>query len=905
MPTRTDAIKAFLQHSTHADLAALYNHDMECQVNVAQDGGERIDGSYKGRQWHGWRDSSGMVWKSFRIPYKANSEPEYTDVDMKFPLELHAEGIGMTGWDWKRRVSKWVGYDFDAITGHSDKHDKKLDPTQMRAVREAACEIPWVTVRRSTSGKGLHLYVFLDDVPTKNHTEHAALARAILGLMAAMTGFDFTSKVDVCGGNMWVWHRKMRGTDGLTLVKKGDRLRDVPKNWRDHVPVISRRKRRTAPSIITDGKPDNELTFEELSGKKNRVPLDDEHKRLMSWLTEKQALWWWDQDHHMMVCHTADLKEAHTALGLLGIFETTSEGKERGHDQNCFGFPMRRGAWVIRRHTRGVQEADTWDQDGGGWTRCYLNKEADLATASRAFGGIESADGSFVFREGELAEKAAAKLNAFFELPGFCRGRETRLKRHKDGRLIAELKHEKMDLADNMQGWLVEKGKWSKIFSTQLTDPAEPDTGNYDDIVRHVVTQDRSDAGWTLRSSGEWTSEPLVHAKAALKSLGMSPKEVDILVGSCVSRPWMLVSRPFQPEYPGDRQWNRDAAQLAFALLHEEENLSYPTWEQVLKHIGENLDSAIQQNPWCKANGIQSGYDYLKCWIASLIQYPNDPLPYLFLYGPQNSGKSILHESLRLLFTSGVGRGDHALATSFNAELEGKILCVIEETNLSREKGTANNKIKDWVTSPELNIHRKGQTPYSIPNTTHWIQCSNESDACPVFPGDTRITVIFVDELPKSQLIPKKVLMARLEREAPHFLTDLTRVELPTIVDRLNLPVIETEDKAQAAEANKTELEQFLEEFCHYAPGHAVTLDNFAKAMHKWNPGTASRWTKNRITKNMPLHKYPKGRLWDPEKKNAGWHYGNISLSPVSGPFAKKYIRDSVSEKLIEVENDG
>jgi hypothetical protein len=879
---RTQAIKAFLEIKSHSDLAALYNHDMECQVNVAQDDGERIEGEYLGRIWHGWTDGP-STWKSFRIPYKASSEPEYNDVSMSFPLSKHAEGIGMTGWDWKAKVSKWVAFDFDAITGHSDKHNKKLDPIQMNAVKEMAHEIPWVTVRRSTSGSGLHLYVFLDDVPTANHTEHAALARAILGTMSAMTGFDFNSKVDICGGNMWVWHRKMEGTDGLQILKSGDTLKEVPSNWRDHLNVIKRKVRRTAPGFIDS----TDETFEELSGKKTQVPLDADHKRLIAWLTDN-AYWWWDQDHHMLVCHTYDLKLAHEALSFDGIFDTLAEGTERGSDQNCFCFPLRKGGWVVRRHTRGVQEADTWDQDGGGWTRCYYHKEPDLRTAARSHGGIESQDGSFVFREGESAMGAASKLGTFFELPTFALGRKTKLKRHKDGRLMAEMDHDANDLADKMPGWLVEKGKWRRIFSTQLADPAEPDIGNYDDVVRHVITELREDNGWCLQVSGEWTKEPLPHVKAALKSIGMTPKEVEILVGSCVSRPWTNVSRPFQPEYPGNRQWNRSAAQLAYPLLTDEEHLTFPTWEKVLTHIGTNLDPYIKTHSWCKSNGIQTGYDYLKCWVASLIQYPLEPLPYLFLYGPQNSGKSILHESLSLLFTTGVARADHALTTNFNAELEGQVLCVIEETNLGSAKGTAYNRIKDWVTSPDLSIHKKGMTPYKYANTSHWIQCANEQEACPIFPDDTRITMIFVDEI--EEMIAKRVLMSKLEREASHFLTSVSKLELPEVVDRLNIPIIETDDKRSAADLNKTALLHFIEQDCHYAPGKYVKIADFVKAFHRELPmSQAKDWGKIKVGKSMPT-KFPKGRIWDGAAND--WCYGNISLTPVLETPTHQYVKE-------------
>ena len=104
-PTKTEAIHNFLTARTHADLACLYNFNMEVQVNVAQDGGDRVTGDFKGKQWHAWTD--GMTnWKPFRIPFKANTHPEYEDREMTFDLAAHADGIGMTGWDWKNRLSR-------------------------------------------------------------------------------------------------------------------------------------------------------------------------------------------------------------------------------------------------------------------------------------------------------------------------------------------------------------------------------------------------------------------------------------------------------------------------------------------------------------------------------------------------------------------------------------------------------------------------------------------------------------------------------------------------------------------------------------------------------------------------------------------------------------------------------
>lgn len=894
--SRTEAISRFLHQVTHSDLASMYNYEMECQVNVAQDGGERIEGEYKGRQWHGWTDNI-QVWKSFRIPLNANSDPIPNDVEMKFDLLEHAEGIGMTGWNWHNKVSKWVAFDFDAILGHSDKHSKKLTYKELEEVEEQAKSIPWVTIRKSTSGKGLHIYVFLDDVATNNHTEHAALARSILGLMSAYTGFSFQSRVDICGGNMWVWHRKMKGTDGLTLLKQGDILKDVPINWKDHLNVITGTRKRVLPNFIKD---EREITFEDLVSQQTQVPLDEEHRKLINFLDESGASFWWDQDHYMLVAHTWDLEQAHEQLRLRGIFKTMAQGREHGMDHNCFMFPLRRGAWAVRRYTPGVTEDQSWEQDGSGWTRCYLNKEPDLGIAAKANQGIEDEGGKFIFRYAEQAQKAALALGADLNLPNFLLGRQTVIKKHKDGkRLVVEIDHQNMDRQDEMVGWLQVRGpKWRKIFNTNLTAPTNTEVGNYDDVIRHLVSESGSDRGWVIKTNDKWHEEPLKHASAALESMGLKYAEAKTIIGTSIFKPWVLVNRPFQPEYPGDRQWNRNAPQLRFVPSLTKEGLLYDTWLKILNHIGKDLTQSLQENQWAKNNGLRNGADYLKCWIASLFQQPTEPLPYLFLYGPQDSGKSILHEALNLLITSGYCRADSALISSsgFNAELEDAVLCVIEETDL-RKNTQAYNRIKDWVTSRQLPIHRKLFTPYHVTNTTHWVQCSNDRSACPVFSGDTRITMIHVGELENKE--GKRDFLLKLEKEAPDFLAAILKLEIPKSNDRLGIPVIETSSKIGASRDNKNLLELYIDEHCYYVPGVMTTIAEFYDKFTAWlDPNDRYDWSKVKVGRAMP-DRFPKGR----NPKNAQWCFGNISFDDIKSKDKPLVLR---SDKLVEeIQSEG
>lgn len=881
MPTKTEAIKAFLKAKTHSDLASMYTHDMECQVVVAQDDGERIDGEFEGVRWNGYSNGH-ESWRPFRIPRNAATEPEYSDHQIQFDLARHAEAIGMTGWDWKQRVSKWVAFDFDAIVGHSEKHSAKLTPEQMQQVRDAASSLPWVTIRYSTSGKGLHIYVYVDDVPTNNHTEHAGLARSILFKMSSLTGFDFKSKVDVCGGNMWVWHRKMTGTNGLQLIKPGEPLLDIPPNWRDNINVVNGKIKKL--QVPTDIQPlqnsDAASSFELLCGERIKVRLDDTHVKLIKFLNDNSLYHWWDGDRHILVTHTANLKRAHTELEMRGIFETDTR---QSSTHNCFLFPLKNGSWAVRRFTPGVREHVSWSQDGRGWTHCYLNQEPTLATAARANHGMEDPSGGFHFTTGGDAGATAIALGANLTIPPKYALRPAVIKMHKDGhRLVIEMNHESSDNANELEGWLHKGNKWIKLVGINKINNNDYESDDFDNSVRHLISSGK-DGGWTLFSQNHWIDEPLTHVRAALSSMNLKKQEVDSIVGNSVMRPWTLVNLPFQPEYPGDRTWNRKAPQLKY-IPSLSDTLNYPTWTTVLDHIGHSLNPFLENDDFFSKNGIKTGADYLKIWIASMIQHPSEPLPYLFIYGEnQETGKSTLHEALSMLFEPGYMRVDHALQnqSTFNAELEGAILCVVEETDLTKNT-SAYNRIKDWVTSPKLSIHGKGGTPYMIDNTTHFIHAANPRNACPIFPGDTRITMIHVREKPKNP-IPKRILMQTLAAEAPDFLGAITKLEIPESHSRLRVPVIVTDDKITAQNSSRDLLQQYVAEECHYFPGAVISVSDFFDSFQLWlDPPQRVNWSKHKISASMP-EQFVKGRLTN----NSNWHWGNISFTKPSDVESK------------------
>ena len=137
MPQVSEALHNFLQARktpTNADLVDRWSIDMETQVNAIVGDGEPVAG--KKSTWSNGSDT----WHSIRIPRNAAIEPTWEDYKIGYPFDLYAEGIGMTGFDWKARRSRHFGYDFDALTGHAQGIG--IDDKDLEKVKQAACACP-------------------------------------------------------------------------------------------------------------------------------------------------------------------------------------------------------------------------------------------------------------------------------------------------------------------------------------------------------------------------------------------------------------------------------------------------------------------------------------------------------------------------------------------------------------------------------------------------------------------------------------------------------------------------------------------------------------------------------------------------------------------------------------------
>ncbi len=809
------------------ELLARYTPDMEVQINVAVDGGVPVEG--KRNTWTDPDDSLAEPWFHIRNPKNAATEPERRDWPVKFSLAQHAEGIGCTGWDFGSLCSRWFGYDFDSIIGHAP--GTGISDEDLEAVKKAAWDIPWLEIRKSTGGSGLHVYAICceEGIPTANHTEHAALGRAILEKMAVLAGFGFSKKLDVCGGNMWIWHRKSsRENEGLKLLKPATArltLADIPGDWRSHLAVVT--GKRATQRIIGVPEDAND-EFDQLVSGRRYIPLDEEHKRIIKALGKNGFSVIYQQDNHLVQAHTARLAQlaADPAFGIKGVFQTISQGKDPGKP-NCFWFPLPNGGLHVYRFSPGTKERPTWDQ-GGYWTHCKFNVLATLDEATIAFNGDEHSEGGHQFDKTSQGIQALKAIGIEATAPDWAAEREIAINRLKNRKLAATIAYSADDdnpptvKAMRDHGWHLEgktakTRKWVRILKLPVikrSTMSDAGTERFEAFIRSVKTAEGKDAGWRVLDGKEiWVERDRTAATDSLAELGVCSTDMKATVARLQRHNWTLENLPFQPEFPGGRVWNI-GAQLAYEPTKEDRPMVHPHWDMIFEHVGKGLDEAVAADPWCQRNGVTKGATYLLYWAASLFQRPCQKLPYLFLFGAEDAGKGSFHNALGLLMSKGHVEARNALLTQYNGELDGTILAYIEEVNLTGKNENAFARLKDFVTGDTIWINAKYANLYKSVSHLHWVQVSNFRSYCPIFEGDSRIVVI---EVPKKPANADKygwegVMKPVLKLEAPDFLRTLLDIQLPEGVGRLWLPVLSTQAKRDATAANNyksTPIERF------------------------------------------------------------------------------------------------
>jgi hypothetical protein len=750
------AIQAFLQ-SKVADspfLIPVWTPELETQIMC-------VRGTSPGDRPGEWVED-GEKWSNIRWPHKAGSDPNFSDFGLTFDPYKRIEKIGSTWWNWQTRESVAVGIDIDVTDGHADT-TTTVTGERLNHYISILSTLDYVTLVRSTGGKGLHIYCFLGDRPAaNNHHEHADNARRVLAKIDSDLAEAISKHVDCVGSVLWLWSSSSPADHpGFSVIKQATRNLDAGEFKDFSVPVRER------------------SGFAKVEWDSSKVTAA--HNDLLQDLASSGYYFLWKQEVGICHTHTKAIERVfreRKAKGtpLRGSFETSSRGSDP-MTPNCFITPLDDGAFRVTRFGHSHHEPSWEFVNGSNYTIinepvCPLSLIRENSAGKKRGNYLLTADGV-----AEVAQRLGEPLASVPTKAEVLIGRDNSVK------LVTK---------EQVPGWTVTTDGSEHTFNVENdhTLATRQILRKADAICRSVVTPSRDPIGWFLRTDKGWVPQKSYEGVAA--SIQSIFGEDAVMVKRLMSEhPWTLVFQPFAGEYPGDRNWNLYAPQLAV-----EPNVSggdHPTVDNILTHIGQSLNKHIPQSPWCNENGIANGKEYLTAWIASVIQYPFEPLAYLFLTGPQESGKSILHEFITMCFAGGVANGGSAIESSsgYNAELASAVIVAIEEQDLSGRDSKAYQRIKHWVTATEIPIHKKYQTPYMQPNAMHFVQTANCPSHLPLEDGDSRVVILDVPALAKP--IPKMILKEQLRREIPSFLRTLLNTHLGPPVNRLRVPVVTTD----------------------------------------------------------------------------------------------------------------
>jgi hypothetical protein len=771
-------------------------------------------------------EGDGYKYYQFRLQAAGDETKE-----IAFPLRLFWSQIGISGWDYAQGVAYGVGYDFDDILSHKKVG---LTPEKLEAVREAIKNLPYAEFRRSTGGGGYHVWVSFpaSDLPkVTSRPEMKALARAVLARMSQDTGHHFEGDVDHLGDILWICSRRATPeSQGLSLIHAAERTMDEwPKDFKEHLPVVTRKRQRTALRGVAAEESD---AIEQAHKDRVRVPLGNVHRKFIESYEASGFYGYWNEDHGCFVGHTAALAKVAETLKLTGIFQTISDGCDP-QTPNCWMYPLKGGGWRVFRFTPGTPEAPTWETSRSGWTTCVIGLRPSPGQAARHYGGIPQGKG-YVFLDSDKATLVAATYDVTITFPSWFKGRPVTI-HFKDTGLYVAFPRRKSDKPKPAHdaGWIEARGPlWTTGYPCDTSSQEIDYEDLADNVVRHV-SRDAKQIGLYVHTTQGWQQQATKQVENHLSYKEIYGGMQAQVLGWCSDHPWDRVALPFQDVQPGDRQWNLDGCQLK----HRPADSPGPTpnWDRLFAHWGQGLDEAVAADDWCKEHGIVDGAAYLHWWFANFLRYPDRRLPMLGTYSIENNtGKSFLHEAPSELITqNGYMLAEKAIKNKngFDAELHGRVLCGLDDVDLSNDTGFY-NALKRWITNPWMNFGYKGKEVFLDRNYTHWIAAVQKRDYIPIDRGDERITLWEMAPFPTEELVPKDEMRERINKESPFLLHKLLALDLSEVHSRLAIPALLTIEKIEAMSA------------CEVQPLEGVALKLFEaidKMPKPWGPGTATK----------------------------------------------------------------
>lgn len=689
--------------------------------------------------------------RNYRNPKEDKATGERTDKEHNFREGGIVTLYGTSFWNWKEGTVQRVGIDIDTSDGHADGHGEEA----FEEISSALASVPWLELVRSKGGKGLHAFANLTTpVEIKTRKEQSALGNAVSVAASRIAGIDVKDAKDCAGGNLWQY-AETTGPGAWEVIKEATETLDpasLPPGWRDAATGTG--KVEFAP---------------------DEVPLEQAHLEIEKQIEATGYPIIYRKEHNCWHVHTYALKLAAEEHGYKGFFDTVSDGRDKS-EPNAFMFALPGGGFRVHRFNE--HSEPNWVNGN----YCFLNEVTPVIPTFKHF-SIGANEEGYVFQ----ADGITKCLKAIgCDVPEILEDREVggRIGRHR-----IMLTTDKRDNDSRPEGWVASPN--GKQWQHVVAKPGMSEAAHHTQIaiantaLRALALPGESTKWAHRKPDGEWVATNLSEAKGIAGALGIER----LALGSMRLNPYTIVCEPFKDEYLSGRRWNM--ANAKYACEPATEPGDTPTWDLIWNHLGKSLDDGIEYP------GICDGAHYLQQWFALLLRNPLQRLPYLFFFSEdQGSGKSTLGKAAsRYLISPGAGEiTAETITDKFTSELEGKVLCLIEEVDLCRRG--AYERIKNLITAPEVSIRKMRTDTYTVPNISHFIHTANSPYFVPSEREDTRITIGKV--APLAEPIEEADLHERLKEEAPYMLRKLLTMEITRPIDsRLWLPALNTSVKEE------------------------------------------------------------------------------------------------------------
>ncbi len=161
-------------------------------------------------------------------------------------------------------------------------------------------------------------------------------------------------------------------------------------------------------------------------------------------------------------------------------------------------------------------------------------------------------------------------------------------------------------------------------------------------------------------------------------------------------------------------------------------------------------------------DGERQPIEWFLDWLAHLVQRPAVKIfSAVLIIGPPGIGKSLLAKMMiRLLGRQNVATVERSnLISQFNEWMDGSQLVIVHELMMGGDRQEAMDRLKSYITEPEIRINRKNVASYKYENRANFLMFSNHLDAASIEKGDRRYFVWVNTSEPK----PKELYAALMD----------------------------------------------------------------------------------------------------------------------------------------------